>query len=92
MDLFQKCRDFTRADAAIAAGLFPYFQVIEENHGAVVRMEGHDVVMAGSNDYLGLSQHPEVIEAAKASASWTTTSHTVGRRASGMVPRSRSAP
>ena len=64
MDLFDKCDQFKRAEAVIKAGVFPYFQVIQENHGPVVRMEGKEVVMAGSNDYLGLSQHPEVIEAA----------------------------
>ncbi len=65
MDLFDKCRQFTRHHAVIAAGLMPYFQTIQENHGPVVKMEGHEVIMAGSNDYLGLSQHPQVIEAAQ---------------------------
>jgi len=64
MDVFDKCDQFKRVEAVIKAGIFPYFQVIQENHGPVVRMEGKEVVMAGSNDYLGLSQHPEVIEAA----------------------------
>ena len=64
MDVFEKCYQFTRADEVIAAGLLPYFETIEENHGPVVKMEGKNVIMAGSNDYLGLSQHPEVIEAA----------------------------
>jgi len=64
MDIFEKCYQFTRANEVIAAGLLPYFQTIEENHGPIVKMEGHNVIMAGSNDYLGLSQHPEVIEAA----------------------------
>lgn len=63
MDLFDKCDQFKRVEAVIKAGIFPYFQVIQENHGPVVRMGGKEVVMAGSNDYLGLSQHPEVIEA-----------------------------
>ncbi|MDP2916095.1 MAG: pyridoxal phosphate-dependent aminotransferase family protein [Candidatus Aminicenantes bacterium] len=64
MDMFEKCYQFSRANEVIAAGLLPYFRTIEENHGPVVKMEGKDVVMAGSNDYLGLTQHPEVIEAA----------------------------
>ena len=64
MDLFEKCYQFSRAEEVIAAGLLPYFLTVEENHGPVVRMDGHDVIMAGSNDYLGLSQHPEVIEGA----------------------------
>ena len=63
MDLFDKCDQFKRVEAVIKAGVFPYFQIIQENHGPVVKMEGKEVVMAGSNDYLGLSQHPEVIEA-----------------------------
>jgi 8-amino-7-oxononanoate synthase len=63
MDLFDKCDEFKRVEAVIKAGVFPYFQIIQENHGPVVKMEGKEVVMAGSNDYLGLSQHPEVIEA-----------------------------
>jgi 8-amino-7-oxononanoate synthase len=66
MDLFEKCYQFSRANEVIAAGLMPYFQTIQENHGPIVKMEGHDVIMAGSNDYLGLSHHPEVLEAARA--------------------------
>jgi 8-amino-7-oxononanoate synthase len=66
MDLFDKCYKFSRPQEVIKAGLLPYFQIIEENHGPVVKMGGKDIIMAGSNDYLGLSQHPEVIEAAVA--------------------------
>ena len=64
MDLFEKCRQYSRAEEIIKAGLFPYFKPIEENHGPMVKMEGKEVIMAGSNDYLGLSKHPEVIEEA----------------------------
>src|ERR1051325_11474713 len=63
-DLFQKCRDFTRADEVKAAGFYPYFRAIEENEGPVVRIEGRKVIMAGSNNYLGLTAHPKVKEAA----------------------------
>ena len=65
MDLFQKCRDFTRADEVKAAGLYPYFRPVEENEGPVVTIEGRKVIMAGSNNYLGLTAHPKVKQAAK---------------------------
>lgn len=64
MDLFKKCYDFTRADEVKALGLYPYFRAIEENEGPVVQIEGKKVVMAGSNNYLGLTAHPKVKEAA----------------------------
>ncbi|MGA2623813.1 MAG: pyridoxal phosphate-dependent aminotransferase family protein [Bacteroidota bacterium] len=64
VDLFQKCLDFTRADEVKAAGFYPYFRAIEENEGPVVRIEGRDIIMAGSNNYLGLTAHPKVKEAA----------------------------
>ena len=64
MDIFQKCFDFTRADEVKAAGFYPYFRAIEENEGPVVQIEGRKVIMAGSNNYLGLTAHPKVKEAA----------------------------
>lgn len=64
MDLFNKCYDFTRADDIKALGFYPYFRPIEENEGPVVQIEGRKVVMAGSNNYLGLTAHPKVKEAA----------------------------
>ena len=64
MDLFQKCMDFTRADEVKALGVYPYFRPIEENEGPVVQIEGRKVIMAGSNNYLGLTAHPQVVEAA----------------------------
>ncbi|MBI4547059.1 MAG: pyridoxal phosphate-dependent aminotransferase family protein [Ignavibacteriae bacterium] len=64
VDLFQKCWDFTRADEVKAAGFYPYFRAIEENEGPVVQIEGRKVIMAGSNNYLGLTAHPKVKEAA----------------------------
>lgn len=63
-DLFQKCNDFTRADDIKALGLYPYFRPIQENEGPVVMIEGRKMVMAGSNNYLGLTAHPKVKEAA----------------------------
>jgi 8-amino-7-oxononanoate synthase len=64
LDLFEKCKNFTRADEAKASGNYPYFHAIEENEGPVVTIEGHKVIMAGSNNYLGLTAHPKVKEAA----------------------------
>ena len=64
MDLFQKCIDFTRADEVKKSGLYPYFRPIEENEGPVVQIEGRKMIMAGSNNYLGLTAHPKVKEAA----------------------------
>ena len=45
-------------------GFYPYFHAIEENEGPVVTIEGRKVIMAGSNNYLGLTAHPKVKEAA----------------------------
>lgn len=64
MDLFTKCIEFTRADEIKALGVYPYFRPIEENEGPVVQIEGRKIIMAGSNNYLGLTAHPKVVEAA----------------------------
>lgn len=63
-DIFQKCFDFTRADEVKELGIYPYFRPIEENEGPVVQIEGKKMIMAGSNNYLGLTAHPKVKEAA----------------------------
>jgi 8-amino-7-oxononanoate synthase len=65
MDLFDKFLAFTRAEETIAAGLYPYFTPIEEVHGNRVKVRGKDMIMVGSNNYLGLMDHPAVKEAAK---------------------------
>ncbi len=64
MDLFKKCYDFTRAEEIKALGVYPYFRAVEENEGPVVSIEGKKIIMAGSNNYLGLTDHPKVKEAA----------------------------
>jgi 8-amino-7-oxononanoate synthase len=64
LDLFSKCYEFTRADEVKKTGLYPYFRAIEENEGPVVQIEGRKIIMAGSNNYLGLTAHPKVKEAA----------------------------
>ncbi|MEB2329479.1 MAG: aminotransferase class I/II-fold pyridoxal phosphate-dependent enzyme [Ignavibacteriaceae bacterium] len=64
MDLFQKCYSFTRADEVKGAGFYPYFRAIEANEGPVVKIENREIIMAGSNNYHGLTTHPKVKEAA----------------------------
>ena len=65
VDLFQKCWSFTRADEIKAMGYYPYFRPIEENEGPVVMIEGRKIIMAGSNNYHGLTADQRVKEAAK---------------------------
>jgi len=64
LDLFEKCYNFKRADEVKALGVYPYFRAIEANEGPVVKIEGKKVIMAGSNNYLGLTSHPHVVESA----------------------------
>src|SRR5659263_624045 len=45
-------------------GLYPYFRSIDSDQHTVVSMNGKDVLMFGSNSYLGLTNHPKVKEAA----------------------------
>jgi 8-amino-7-oxononanoate synthase len=64
LDIFKKCQEFTTADDIKKAGIFPYFRVISSAQDPVVIMDGREVVMLGSNNYLGLTNHPEVKQAA----------------------------
>ncbi|MEO5356738.1 MAG: pyridoxal phosphate-dependent aminotransferase family protein [Nitrospirae bacterium YQR-1] len=62
--IFDKCSKFTRAKDLMALELYPYFRMIESAQEPVVTINGRQVVMAGSNNYLGLANHPKVKEAA----------------------------
>ncbi len=64
MDLFQKCWDFTAAKEVMEAGIYPYFHALQSGQDTVVTMEGRRTIMIGSNNYLGLTSDPRVIEAA----------------------------
>lgn len=64
--LFEKCRNFTRAREVQAMGLYPYFTPIAESEDTVVKIDGKTKVMMGSNNYLGLTHHAKVLDAAQA--------------------------
>ena len=64
MDIFDKCHGFTQAKEAIAAGIYPYFIPLTENEGTEATFRGHRLIMCGSNNYLGLTTHPKVRQAA----------------------------
>ena len=59
-DLFKKCIEYTIADEVKEQGLYPFFHPIDENEGPVVSFGGRKLVMAGSNNYLGLTADPRV--------------------------------
>ena len=64
MELFEKCYDFTRAKMAKAMGYYPFFIPFDDSEGTEVIVDGQRKIMIGSNNYLGLTMHPKVREAA----------------------------
>ena len=54
MDLFRKCETFDTVDKIKELGIYPYFHKLETRQAPEVRMEGKDIIMIGSNNYLGL--------------------------------------
>ncbi len=64
MDIFEKCSQFTEAKTAIEQGYYPYFIPLNENEGTEVTYQGRRLLMCGSNNYLGLTTHPKVKQAA----------------------------
>ncbi len=65
MTIFDKCYKFTRAEEAQEQGVYPYFTPIQEVNGNKVKVNGKEMIMVGSNNYLGLLDHPKVMQAAK---------------------------
>ena len=63
MDLFAKCYAPSMADQYREKGLYPYFRALETRQAPEVVMEGKRRIMLGSNNYLGLTSCPEVVEA-----------------------------
>src|SRR5690625_3223636 len=64
-DIFSKAYNFTKAEEIKSEGLYPYFKPLQATDGTIVQIDGQDVIMAGSNNYLGLTNDPRVIEAAR---------------------------
>ncbi len=64
MDIFAKCFSYTDVKEAQAAGFYPFFLPLSDNEGTEVVFRGQRLIMCGSNNYLGLTTHPKVREAA----------------------------
>ena len=84
-DIFAKCSEFTAAKEAIAAGLYPYFLPLTENEGNEAVFKGRRLIMCGSNNYLGLTTHPQVRQAAIDAIARFGTSCTGSRFANGTL-------
>ena len=63
MNLLEKCYNFEEAKTARRMGWYPYFRVVESEQGAEAVVDGKKMIMVGSNNYLGLTNHPKVKEA-----------------------------
>jgi 8-amino-7-oxononanoate synthase len=85
MDLFAKCATFTAAREAIKGGYYPYFIPFEENEGTEVCYQGRRLIMAGSNNYLGLTTDPRVKQAAHEALARYGTSCTGSRFLNGTL-------
>ncbi len=64
MDIFNKCFNYSTVKEAKASGVYPYFIPLDENEGTEVIFNGRHIIMCGSNNYLGLTTHPKVRQAA----------------------------
>ncbi|MEG2003648.1 MAG: aminotransferase class I/II-fold pyridoxal phosphate-dependent enzyme, partial [Clostridia bacterium] len=63
MDLFEKCYQRSLVDEAKEKNIYPYFHALQSRQDTEVIMEGKRRIMLGSNNYLGLTTNPRVIEA-----------------------------
>ena len=64
MDIFEKCSKYTTAREIIESGYYPYFIPLTESEGTEAVCQGQRMIMCGSNNYLGLTTHPKVRQAA----------------------------
>ena len=89
IDLFEKARSYERLDQLKAArehDLLPYFREVEGEPGPVVEMEGRERITLGSNNYLGLTTHPAVKQAARDALEAYGTGLTGSRFMNGTTP------
>jgi 8-amino-7-oxononanoate synthase len=89
VDIFERARTHDRKEqleAAKDADLLPYFRLIESEAGPVVEMEGHEKIMLGSNNYLGLTGDPRVKAAARDALEHYGTALTGSRFMNGTIP------
>lgn len=84
-DIFRKAYEFTKAEEIKGLGLYPYFKPLQATDGTTVKIEGRDVIMAGSNNYLGLTNDPRTIEAAQSVISTYGTGCTGSRYLNGTL-------
>ena len=63
--ILDKCRELATVNDLREAGLYPYFMPIEASHDTWVVIEGARKIMVGSNNYMGLTHDPRVLEAAR---------------------------
>ena len=82
-DVFSKIEGFTLIDRARDLDIYPFFQALDNNDGTEAQIYGQRVLMFGSNNYLGLTRHPEVVEAAREAISRFGTSMTGSRLLNG---------
>jgi 8-amino-7-oxononanoate synthase len=82
-DILEKARLFQIADQLNGVGLNPYFQPLARNEGTTALMKDREVLMFGSNNYLGLTHHPEVKRAVIAAVEQHGTSFTGSRLLNG---------
>ena len=84
-DLFDKSANFTFAKEAMELGLYPYFRALSDSEGTTAFFEGNEVVMIGSNNYLGLTTDPRVRQAARDAVDRYGTSVTGSRFLNGTL-------
>ncbi|MDR0485358.1 MAG: aminotransferase class I/II-fold pyridoxal phosphate-dependent enzyme [Elusimicrobiota bacterium] len=83
LDVLQKCFDFTRANELRNLNWYPYFNRVETAQGPEVIVDGAKKIVVCSNNYLGLANHPKVVEASMAAAKKYGTSGTGSRLLNG---------